>query len=585
MCSEDCRGVKTYEFLHESQQLYVCDLTMLKNPDINSVNYSSVRSSLADGPPGYNLTAVADDGTLVVWDMGSLRFLSEEKYRVHYEGAPKRAQALIATQKPRPVAKTVEKDKETASVHSSHSHPSQARGRPAAPVSPSARERRKQGGSPSRVFLTAHEGEEAHPDRLHSSEGHHRDPNHAHHPHGHAHGHHAPHGHHGHAGHGSHAHHGHHGHHGHGKHGHHGHEDEHHPMRRSSIAHHAVDPHADTHSGEHSRAHSQHGHRHHEGHHPEGYHYGDHHSSDSHHHGGEGHHSHPHSAGHSANHSGHSTARSHHDSHGPHHGSHHGPHHSSHGHSAAHPTQGHAPSSAPTSATPGPHPFALGGPNTGKVKSESGANWVELQSKTMFPIPKGQKYPGFLKAAKHWQAHSDSVPVLVPMHAHGCLLTMSLDGYHRVWNLDKQVGLGAQFHSVNAWCACCVVVLGSYAATNFAALSHVRRCVLSLLSFLCRTQCLLLIPPLNSSLLISLPCTAQCLGELALPNLTDQMKATSLCKEPGTSWRFILERIPVTKHHVDISQVLVKFLKQTKQVSRPSLFTSMDGCVYVLHEC
>jgi hypothetical protein len=44
------------------------------------------------------------------------------------------------------------------------------------------------------------------------------------------------------------------------------------------------------------------------------------------------------------------------------------------------------------------------------------------------------------------------------------------------------------------------------------------------------------------------------------------MKATSLCKEPGTSWRFILERIPVTKHHVDISQVLVKFLKQTKQV-------------------
>jgi hypothetical protein len=63
------------------------------------------------------------------------------------------------------------------------------------------------------------------------------------------------------------------------------------------------------------------------------------------------------------------------------------------------------------------------------------------------------------------------------------------------------------------------------------------------------------------------------------------MKATSLCKEPGTSWRFILERIPVTKHHVDISQVLVKFLKQTKQVGRLSLFTSTEGCVYVLHEC
>jgi hypothetical protein len=98
-------------------------------------------------------------------------------------------------------------------------------------------------------------------------------------------------------------------------------------------------------------------------------------------------------------------------------------------------------------------------------------------------------------------------------------------------------------------------------------------------------QWLLLIAPLSPSLLISLSCTAQCLGELALPNLTDQMKATSLCKEPGTSWRFILERIPVTKHHVDISQVLVKFLKQTKQVGRLSLFTSIEGCVYVLHEC
>jgi hypothetical protein len=101
--------------------------------------------------------------------------------------------------------------------------------------------------------------------------------------------------------------------------------------------------------------------------------------------------------------------------------------------------------------------------------------------------------------------------------------------------------------------------------------------VLSLLSFLCRTQCLLFITSLNPSLLISLSCASQCLGELALPNLTDQMKATSLCKEPGTSWRFILERIPVTKHHVDISQVLVKFLKQTKQVGRLSVFASMEA--------
>jgi hypothetical protein len=124
---------------------------------------------------------------------------------------------------------------------------------------------------------------------------------------------------------------------------------------------------------------------------------------------------------------------------------------------------------------------------------------VELQSKTMFPVPKGQKYPGFLKAAKHWQAHSDSVPVLVPMHAHGCLLTMSLDGYHRVWNLDKQVCPGAQFHGVDAWCACCVEVLGGYAATHFAALSIARQSVIFF--FLCHH------PPRNvrSSLLPLIP--------------------------------------------------------------------------------
>lgn len=26
---------------------------------------------------------------------------------------------------------------------------------------------------------------------------------------------------------------------------------------------------------------------------------------------------------------------------------------------------------------------------------------------------------------------------IVPMHEHGCILTVSLDGFHRVWNIDK----------------------------------------------------------------------------------------------------------------------------------------------------
>lgn len=36
-----------------------------------------------------------------------------------------------------------------------------------------------------------------------------------------------------------------------------------------------------------------------------------------------------------------------------------------------------------------------------------------------------------------FDAHLDSACVLVPMHEHGCFLTASHDGYHRVWNLDK----------------------------------------------------------------------------------------------------------------------------------------------------
>ena len=37
----------------------------------------------------------------------------------------------------------------------------------------------------------------------------------------------------------------------------------------------------------------------------------------------------------------------------------------------------------------------------------------------------------------HFPAHLDSATVLVPMHEHGCFVTASHDGFHRVWNLDK----------------------------------------------------------------------------------------------------------------------------------------------------
>eukprot|EP01032_Pedospumella_encystans_P004333 gene4333-5132_t len=104
MCSEDCRGVKTCEFLFE-QQCYITDLSVMKAPDINSVNYSSLRGSHQEGPQGYNLVGVTDDGLLIVWDCGNIRFKSEEHYRKHFEGVPKRSQQIII-QKKKPVPKS-----------------------------------------------------------------------------------------------------------------------------------------------------------------------------------------------------------------------------------------------------------------------------------------------------------------------------------------------------------------------------------------------------------------------------------------------------------------------------------------------
>jgi hypothetical protein len=36
----------------------------------------------------------------------------------------------------------------------------------------------------------------------------------------------------------------------------------------------------------------------------------------------------------------------------------------------------------------------------------------------------------------YWNAHSDIISGVVPLHEHGCLITVSLDGYQRLWNLE-----------------------------------------------------------------------------------------------------------------------------------------------------
>jgi WD40 repeat protein len=93
---------------------------------------------------------------------------------------------------------------------------------------------------------------------------------------------------------------------------------------------------------------------------------------------------------------------------------------------------------------------------------------------------------------KSWRAHRDIVQDIVPLHEHGCFVTISLDGFNRIWNLDSEL-----------------------------------------------------------------------LGELPLPNVTEKMKSTRLSEEP-TKWKFILEKIPVTKSHRDIAARLVKILTQAE---------------------
>ncbi|MCL4419262.1 hypothetical protein M1146_04125, partial [Patescibacteria group bacterium] len=144
-------------------------------------------------------------------------------------------------------------------------------------------------------------------------------------------------------------------------------------------------------------------------------------------------------------------------------------------------------------------------PHSSSATGHSG--WLELPSKELFCIAvacladykKAKKNPVtpkdcVLNSAKIWSAHTDLIPSVVPLHAHGCFISVSHDGYHRVWNLDME-----------------------------------------------------------------------CLGELVLPNVTEYMKSQSRCKEPGSQWKFILERIPVTKIHVELATSLVRQIRMLKE--------------------
>jgi WD40 repeat protein len=90
MCTEDFRGVKTYELVHD-QLVYYTDLSSLKSPDQHSVNYTSVRSATQSGASGHQLVGTTDDGIIIVWDTATaeVRFISEKSFREQFKDAPR----------------------------------------------------------------------------------------------------------------------------------------------------------------------------------------------------------------------------------------------------------------------------------------------------------------------------------------------------------------------------------------------------------------------------------------------------------------------------------------------------------------
>ena len=66
---------------------------------------------------------------------------------------------------------------------------------------------------------------------------------------------------------------------------------------------------------------------------------------------------------------------------------------------------------------------------------ESSNLFVEMDSSRIFEKPPAGS-GGIKQSMCSFQAHSDSVAVIVPMHAHSCFCTAALDGFQRVWNLD-----------------------------------------------------------------------------------------------------------------------------------------------------
>lgn len=56
-------------------------------------------------------------------------------------------------------------------------------------------------------------------------------------------------------------------------------------------------------------------------------------------------------------------------------------------------------------------------------------SWLELEARHMFVACNGDKRTPQMSTTKNFNAHNDSIPILVPMNGNSCFTTVSHDGY------------------------------------------------------------------------------------------------------------------------------------------------------------
>jgi hypothetical protein len=100
----------------------------------------------------------------------------------------------------------------------------------------------------------------------------------------------------------------------------------------------------------------------------------------------------------------------------------------------------------------------------------------------------------YLAPNRSWRAHTDAVTNIVSLGEHGCVMTLSMDGFHRVWSIDME-----------------------------------------------------------------------CLGEMPLPNLLDDMKdaAATFDRRATGGWKFVSQRLSVMPQHQAIARHLTRKLKSS----------------------